>query len=634
MIFRLAMTSIRHKVMLLILGVTLFALFVAGVAMTFSDWNRYREYLTSQLNTSAEIISRVSVPAMAFDDRKAAHENLAVLAGTPAIKAAALYTAKGELFASYLATGVEAELPKLPESDGMRQSGDSLVLFKRIVDKREILGTLYLEMRNDQGEHLLSSLGILTAVTLVSMLAAYAVSAWLQRSVTEPVLSVVRVARHVIDQRDFSMRAEVKSRDETGLLVEAFNRMLDEIGRRSIKLVESNRQLEREILDRRSVQGALQASERRSRALVEAIAAVTWVADSKGNWLWEVPAWQTLTGQQIAEYEGVGWHRAFHEEDQALLSRVWGQAIADAHTFEIELRLWHAGKQEYRFVSLRVVPTLDELGGVAEWIGSISDIHDRRMAEEAVRVLNAELEKRVALRTEQLEEANRELESFSYSVSHDLRSPLRAVSGFSKILAQDHSGQLDGEGHRLLGIIQSEAARMGSLIDDLLAFSRLGRKALQPVMLDMAALIAPVLESLKAGHVGAEPEVMIGSLPPAMADRSLLLQVWSNLLSNAFKFSSKVDKPVVEIGAISEDTEHIYFVRDNGAGFDPRFKAKLFGVFQRLHDLSEFTGTGVGLALVQRIVTRHGGRVWADGAPGKGATFYFTLPRDTDHGIN
>jgi light-regulated signal transduction histidine kinase (bacteriophytochrome) len=167
---------------------------------------------------------------------------------------------------------------------------------------------------------------------------------------------------------------------------------------------------------------------------------------------------------------------------------------------------------------------------------------------------------------------------------------------------------------------------MGTLIDDLLAFSRLGRKSLQPGDVDMAEIVQGMQDRLRADADGAF-ELRIGRLPRAWGDRALLEQVWINLLSNAVKFSSKKEQPVVEVGAISGEHEHIYFVRDNGAGFDPRYQAKLFGVFQRLHDASDFPGTGVGLALVQRIVVRHSGRVWADSKPGEGATFHFTLPK-------
>jgi signal transduction histidine kinase len=254
-------------------------------------------------------------------------------------------------------------------------------------------------------------------------------------------------------------------------------------------------------------------------------------------------------------------------------------------------------------------------------------------AEEALRKLNAGLEERVAERTLQLEAANRELESFSYSVSHDLRAPVRAIAGFSKMLADGHGSQLDPEGVRKLGIVRSEAARMGTLIDDLLAFSRLGRQSLQTTLVDMEELVRMNFASLAASSGGAAPRLQLGALPRALADRSLVAQVWINLLSNAIKFSSRREVPVVEVSAVGQNAEHIYFVRDNGAGFDSRYGEKLFGVFQRLHHAEDFPGTGVGLALVHRIVTRHGGRVWAEGEKDKGATFFFTLPKEANGAV-
>jgi light-regulated signal transduction histidine kinase (bacteriophytochrome) len=242
------------------------------------------------------------------------------------------------------------------------------------------------------------------------------------------------------------------------------------------------------------------------------------------------------------------------------------------------------------------------------------------------------LEQRVRERTLELQAANKELESFSYSVSHDLRAPLRGVSGFAQALVEDHGPELTEEALRKLRIVQDEAQRMGVLIDELLAFSRLGRKALQAVELDMAALVRECLRGLHAQHGGADPEIHVDALPAAWGDRVLIGQVWTNLLSNAVKFSSKQARPRVEVSAASDDHEHVYAVRDNGAGFDPKYQDKLFGVFQRLHDSSEFPGTGVGLALVHRIVTRHGGRVWAESRPGEGATFRFSLPKERSHG--
>ncbi|MEA3195461.1 MAG: hypothetical protein QOD26_3794 [Betaproteobacteria bacterium] len=234
-----------------------------------------------------------------------------------------------------------------------------------------------------------------------------------------------------------------------------------------------------------------------------------------------------------------------------------------------------------------------------------------------------ELESRVLERTAELEAVNKELGSFSYSVSHDLRAPLRAVDGYARMLEEDYAARLDEEGRRLLTVIRGSAGRMGQLIDDLLNFSRLGRQPMVHHPVDTSLLVNEVIQELR-GESPARIQVL--KLEPAQGDRALLKQVWVNLVGNALKYSAKRDAPLLEIGSQVEGEENVYWVRDNGAGFDMRYAAKLFGVFQRLHSNEEFAGTGVGLAIVQRIVTRHGGRVWAEGKPGEGASFFFSLP--------
>lgn len=226
-----------------------------------------------------------------------------------------------------------------------------------------------------------------------------------------------------------------------------------------------------------------------------------------------------------------------------------------------------------------------------------------------------------------LEAANQELESFSYSVSHDLRAPLRAVDGYSRVLEDEYGQSLDGEGRRLLGVIRDSSAKMGTLIDDLLEFSRLGRKPITATEVEMQALVKEVLDGLRA-TVGDINPCRVESLPSAWCDAALLRQVWVNLLSNAFKFAGKREQPKITVTGHADGMENLYSVSDNGAGFDMRYYDKLFGVFQRLHRTEEFPGTGVGLAIVQRIVVRHGGRVWAEASPDRGATFYFTLPTE------
>ena len=503
--FKAISRSVRHKLTLVVLATTLAALVVTGIALVVYDLRTYRETGFNDLRTQADILGRASAAALAFDDRKAAAENVLWLKAKPEISAAAIYNAKGKLFASYTRRDLDVTLPSLPGAEGVGVEGANLVVFQRIVQNNEILGTVYMRADYEVFGRLFGYLGIFAAVTLLSLIVALVISGWLQNALTRPVLDIAAMARRVVESRDFSLRASKTTHDEIGELADAINHMLAEIGRRAEALEQSNRSLEREMAE-------------------------------------------------------------------------------------------------------------------------------RQHADSEVRKLNDELERRVADRTNQLEAANKELESFSYSVSHDLRAPLRAIVGFSKMLQEDHAAQIDQEAQRKLAIILSEAQRMGVLIDDLLAFSRLGRKELKAAELDMTELARSTYDGLNGSHGGPVARFSLATLPRAKGDRVLLGQVWANLLSNALKFSSKREQPLIEVSAVSDEKEHIFFVRDNGAGFDPRYTSKLFGVFQRLHGSNEFPGTGVGLALVQRIVVRHGGRVWADSRPNEGATFYFTLPKEEAHG--
>lgn len=256
----------------------------------------------------------------------------------------------------------------------------------------------------------------------------------------------------------------------------------------------------------------------------------------------------------------------------------------------------------------------------------VIDITDRKRAEDELQAYKDHLEDMVRQRTSELETANQELEGFAYSVSHDLRTPLRAIDGFSHILLEQYEGQLDEEGRRLLSVVRNNAQRMARLIDDILAFSRMGRLGMTIADVDMQGLVRSVVDELRPDAASRNLDIMVQPLPAAQGDSAMLRQVWTNLLSNAIKFSAPKASARIDIGGQIEDAEQVYYIKDNGVGFDMQYADKLFGVFQRLHGVDEFEGTGIGLAIAKRIVTRHGGRIWAQGAVGEGATFYFTLP--------
>lgn len=360
-------------------------------------------------------------------------------------------------------------------------------------------------------------------------------------------------------------------------------------------------------------------------AVVENIPSMIFVKDAASLRFARINrAEEALLGIPRAALIGKSDHELFPAEQADFFTAKDREVLASHATMDIaEERLTTA--HGLRILHTRKIALRDDQGQPRYLLGISEDITERKLAEERIQALNRDLE----MRANQLEAANKELESFGYSVSHDLRSPLRAIDGFSRILEDDHGDKLDEEGRRLLTVVRANSQKMGQLIDDLLALSRLGRKPLTASRLDMRALALEALSEVLAGARHSS-NVVVGNLPAAWGDQVLLKQVWVNLIANAIKYSSTKENAKIEIGGATENDQSgsrsTYFVRDNGVGFDMRYYDKLFGAFQRLHGAAEFSGTGVGLAIVQRAVTRLGGRVWAEAKVGEGATFFFSLP--------
>ncbi|MCX6900378.1 MAG: ATP-binding protein [Verrucomicrobia bacterium] len=357
-----------------------------------------------------------------------------------------------------------------------------------------------------------------------------------------------------------------------------------------------------------------------------------WAADW---WVWHgfrllacsivlVAAYETVT----VLYEHIAQHALDLEDRVRERTAELVQSNQSLQTEIIERKRAEKAVEQSRCAALNMMEDAVAARDVSEQTSEAlrREVEERRRAEDEVRRLNAELEQRVHDRTAQLEVANKELDAFSHSVSHDLRAPLRSMTGFATILTEDYAPRLDDEGRRLLGTICSEAGRMGRMINDLLAFSKLGRQSMQVAEIDMTALAQGLFAQCAAQAPGRNIQFKLQPLPPVHGDAALLSHVWSNLISNAIKYTRTKPVAEIEITGHAEDGQLLYCVKDNGAGFDMKYVQKLFGVFQRLHAEADFEGTGIGLSLVQRIVQRHGGRVWAEGEVNKGATFCFALP--------
>jgi PAS domain S-box-containing protein len=366
-----------------------------------------------------------------------------------------------------------------------------------------------------------------------------------------------------------------------------------------------------------------------------------------GGWEYDVAAERVTWTDEVYRIHGLGPDYDpndagrdidfYSPEDSTLVAEAFRKAVEEGEAYDLEAELDRA--DGFRIWVRTIGRPVVEDGAVVRVLGNIMDISERMRAEAEVLRLNAELEQRVADRTAQLEAVNKELEAFAYSVSHDLRAPLRHISGYASILATDAAGVLDDDGRHCLDTISESVREMGVLIDDLLQFSRIGRAEMAIGPVDMERVLAEALRPIREEAVDRTIEWSIGPLPPVTGDPALLRQVWANLLGNAVKYSRDRDPARIDVGASDGDhrsaddaaTEDVFFVRDNGVGFDMQYAHKLFGVFQRLHSSAQFEGTGIGLANVERIVTRHGGRVWAEAEPDKGATFYFALPRPKEN---
>jgi PAS domain S-box-containing protein len=377
----------------------------------------------------------------------------------------------------------------------------------------------------------------------------------------------------------------------------------------------------------------LRESEEKYRLFVENAADIIYRTDGEGRFIYVNPVSLKIFGYKEEEFMGKHYLELFHPDFRNKARQYYAtQFFNGQYTSYLEFPAINKDGKQF-WLGQNVQPLMED-GQIIGFQAVARDITERIHAEEAlrrsdeeVRKLNAELEQRVLERTAQLENANKELEAFSYSVSHDLRAPLLTINGFTQFLGMHLGDKLDDEGKRLLAVIRTNTQTMQNLISALLMLSKTNKKELEMVQIDMQELAKETYTDIASAEAQQKIQIDIPVMPEVRGDRLLLRQVWTNLLSNAIKFTLAKDERAIVLGGRTEEHRNVYFVKDSGAGFDMKDAGKLFGVFSRLHSDEEFEGTGIGLSIVRRVIHRHRGEVWAEGELGKGATFYFALPR-------
>jgi PAS domain S-box-containing protein len=598
---------IRRKVAMTIIATSGIALLLTSAAFMLYEWTNFQATALSNLTTLSRLIAQNSTAALRFNDEEDARGTLATLRAEKDIVTAALYDAQGRRVAFYQTTGSPppAELDAVP-STGYVFSSRRLKVYEPVVHETRRWGTLVVQssLAAMYWRFLLYGAIVLTILG-TSSLVAFALSSRLQQRITDPIQELAETAHAITDQSDYSRRASRYGDDELGALTDAFNRMLDEIKEREQRFL---------------------ASEERLRVALAAAEMGTWryypakresIVDENFRRIYGLPAGNgTATAEEVtACIVPEDRERTWAALDQ-VLQNPDGQYACDYRVRSTDGIRWVRDRG-------RVMRAVD---GRVEYItGALVDITERKHAEEEIQRLNADLEQRVAERTAQLEQSNRELEAFTYSVSHDLRGPLRHMSGYAEIVHDDAASTLSDEARSCLGRISSAATRLTRIVDSLLNLSRVGRQQLVLQRTRLDDLVTAAMRELEAETKNRRVEWQRQRLPIVDCDPSLMHIVFVNLLSNALKYSRPRDVAVIHIGMQVENGETAIVVRDNGVGFDPRFQSKLFGVFERLHSPSAFEGTGIGLATVDRIIRKHGGRIWAKAAVNEGATFYFTL---------
>jgi PAS domain S-box-containing protein len=607
-------SSYNRKVLVLIMIISGITLMMAGVAFVLSDTLLFRTYVQRDLKALAQIVANSTTAALITGDSDAARNALNALRARPYIAQACLYYRTGEFLARYARDDVQVQCPDAILGDSQQIAGDDMRLFRDVTENGQTVGHLYFDYRIGEalGERRRVYLELAAGIVALAAAAALFLAVKLRLFLSNPLLELAETAGRVSNTGNYGIRATKRSTDEVGVLVDSFNGMLAGIQRRDAELMAAHEELERRVAVRTA---ELQESERRFRLLVEEVRDYAiFMLDPQGF----VTSWNA-GAQRIKGYraeEAIGLHLSqfypVEEKEKHTAENLLSSAAAEGRS---EAEGWRLRKDGSRFwASVTITALHGPQGHLIGYSKITRDLTEQKRAEELLRQQAAELAR-----------SNAELQRFTSVASHDLQEPLRMVTTFMQLVSERCSGKLDAESNEFIGYAVDGALRMRQLVSDLLTYSHVSSNPEETEPVDFEQVLREVLRDLDVMIRESEARITHDRMPIVLAVRSQIIQLFQNLLTNAIKFS-KPNPPQIHVSAQARGTEWTFSVRDNGIGIRSEYFDRIFIMFKRLHDRTQFAGTGIGLAICKRIVERHHGRIWVESTPGRGSTFFFTLP--------
>ena len=589
---------IRQKLMIMTMVTTTTALLAAGIGTVLTDWVLFRGYLQRDLTALARIVADNCTASLAFNDSDSAGQTLAALRARTHVRGACVYRMDGTVLAQYPSDAVfQCGGPERGEI--VRWTPPGLQVWRPVMLSARRVGTLGLfydlgEIRDRISLYTTAVIGVILAAGMFS----FVLWSRLQEAVATPFSKLVEAATSVRETGNYAVRAKKMSDDELGVLVDRFNEMLAGIESREGELKRAFRAVEEE--------------RERFRFMAESMPQKIWTARPDGGIEYMNEQWTEFTGLPVEQMRGWRWTEFLHPDDLPMNLAAWRNSVATGAPYHVQHRFRRADGR-YRWHLSRAHAMRDEDGQIRIWIGSSTEIHEQKEKEEELR------------------RANDDLQQFAYSASHDLQEPIRNVAVYSEIVSTRYRDKLDADGRVFLGFLQEGGRRLAKLVDDLLAYTRASRADISETRVDAEAVLRRVLAGLTEVIRENQAEITYDPLPEVYMGDAHLQQIFQNLITNALKYRTE-ESPRIHVSAVERDSAWCFSVRDNGIGIDPVYKEKIFGVFKRLHHDEKYSGTGIGLAICQRVVERYGGRIWVESEAGKGATLRFTIPRRTGNG--